>query len=98
MHPLLLEDPSQAKPHLPANLDACLLQVVNHTLNHHMAPTRMLEPHLHLQDPMPLGPRVLSHLHINSSPNSSPAGMVLHKEFHEVFRFNSSSSHPLLNM
>ena len=95
---LLLEDPSQAKPRLPANSDACLLQVVNRTLNHHTAPTRMPEPHLDLQDPMPPGPRVLYHLHINSSPSSSPACMVLHEPSNKVFRFNSSSSHPLLNM
>ena len=97
MHLPPLEDPSQAKLHLPANLGTCLLQVVNYMLNHHTALTRMSGPHLHLQDPMPRGPRVLSHRHINSRPSSSPARMVLHKESHEVFRFNSSN-HPLLNM
>ena len=51
--------PVPGQTHLPANSDACLLQVVNRMLNHHMAPTHMPEPHLHLQDPMPLGPRVL---------------------------------------
>ena len=97
LHLPLLEDSSQAKLHLPANLDTCLLQAVNYMLNHYTVPTRMSEPHLHFQDPMPPGPRVLSHHHINSSRSSSPARMVLHKESHAVFRFNSSS-HLLLNM